>query len=78
MLESLSNFFDWFQEIFSSIFTFIKSILTAPLEIFKIIPTVFSYLINSIGNLPTILISFATMTIVISVVYLIAGREQGG
>lgn len=78
MLESIQNFFSWFVGIFESIFTFIESLLRGIGDMLKALPSAITFLTSGVGNLPPVVAVFATLTITISVVYLIANRETGG
>lgn len=78
MLETLSNFFNWVVEIVGTLFDFLMSIISGLYNIIKSIPLVVTMLTGSIGYLPSTLAAFATITITISVVYLIVGRQTGG
>lgn len=78
MLETLSNFFNWVVEIVGTLFDFLMSIISGLYNIIKSIPLMVTMLTGSIGYLPSTLAAFATITITISVVYLIVGRQTGG
>lgn len=78
MLETLSNFFSWIIDTVSTLFDFLMSIISGLFNIIKSIPLVVTMLTGSIGYLPSTLAAFATITITISVVYLIVGRQTGG
>lgn len=78
MLDSVLNFFEWIVNLFSSIFTLIESTLQGIAGLFKALPSVITYLVGSVSNLPSTLVVFALLTISISVVYLIANRQTGG
>lgn len=73
----------WFQEFFSSIGDTINSLISlivglfsAVVDLVKMLPTVISMLVGSIGYLPKMLALFATLSITISVIYLVAGRNN--
>lgn len=78
MLETISNFFNWFVDLFQTIADFIVNTILGLGNIIKSIPMVISMLTQSIGYLPSTIAAFATITITISVVYLLVGRETGG
>lgn len=74
---------EWFQSFFSSIgdtivslVQFVVSIGQALFDLIKMLPTVISMLVSSIGYLPSMLALFATLSISISVIYLVAGRNN--
>lgn len=64
----------WFLDIFSSLVNFVISIITGLIDVIKMLPSIISTLTTSIGFLPDFLIVFSTITLVISIVYLLAGR----
>lgn len=78
MLESLVNFFEWIQNIVLSLWTFLESLFRGIGDMLKALPAAITFLTSGIGNLPPTVTVFATLTITISVVYLIANRETGG
>ena len=78
MLDTLVNFFEWFTGGVESLFSFISSVVTGLFNIIKSLPVVLELLTSSIGFLPSTLVAFATITITISIVYLLVGRETGG
>lgn len=64
----------WVFDIFSSLVNFVISIVTGFFDVIKMLPAIISTLTTSIGFLPDFLIVFATITLVISIAYLLAGR----
>ena len=78
MWQALQNFFSYFKDIIESIFSFISSLVTGLIQIFTPIPAAVRMLTQSIGYIPSTLAVFATLTITISVIYLIVGRDTGG
>ena len=78
MLETLKNAFDKVSEFFDTIIDFISSIVGGFINLFKTLPLVKDFATSSISSLPSFLLAFATITVVISIVYLILGRQTGG
>lgn len=78
MLDSLTNFFDWLYSFLGNIGNFLISIIDGLLNIIKSLPVVMNMISSSIGYLPSTLAAFATLTITISIVYLLVGRDTGG
>ena len=78
MLDTLVNFFEWITGVVESLFNFISSVVTGLFNIVKSFPVVISLLTSSIGFLPSTLVAFASITITISIVYLLVGRDTGG
>lgn len=70
-LKELGNFF---QTLIDMVVNLIQQLITFVM----LIPVGVNMLITSVGYLPSILIIFATLSITISVIYLVLGRGQGG
>lgn len=78
MLDSITNFFEWIYQTVSTVFDFVGSVIAGLFNIVKSLPMVVTMLTSSIGYLPSTIAAFATLTITISIVYLLVGRETGG
>lgn len=78
MLDTIVNGFNWIMDLLQTIADFIVNTIMGLGNIIKSIPMVISMLTQSIGYLPTTIAAFATITITISVVYLLVGRQTGG
>lgn len=78
MFEWFNNVFTWFKDIADSLLAFFIGLVNGLINIVKAIPQLVSFLYQSFGYLPSVLIAFAALTITISTVYLIVGRETGG
>lgn len=71
MLETIKN-------ILQSIADFIGSIVTGLSKIIDLIPIAVSYLTNGIGLMPSWLIGIATLTVMLTIIFIIIGRNAGG
>lgn len=78
MFEWIQNISQWFIDIFNSVWTFIESLIKGIADLFSVIPQAVTYLTSALGYLPSTLVVFATLSITISVIYLIVGRNTGG
>lgn len=78
MLETLQNFFDKVSDFFDSVFDFVSSLVSGLINIFKTLPLVSKFASSAVSSLPEFLLAFASITVVISIVYLIVGRSTGG
>ena len=78
MLDSIINGFNWLVDTFQSIWNFITSLFSGLVSMLQMIPQVVSMVTGTIGYLPSVLAVFATLTITVSVLYLILGRNSGG
>lgn len=79
----MKEFFSWIQsafesfvDIFESVIQLFLSIGESLFDLIKMIPAVVTMVTSSIGYLPSMLILFAGLSITVSVVYLIAGRNN--
>ena len=78
MLETLEHAFDKVSDFFNTVIDFISSIVGGFINLFKTLPLVKSFAASSISSLPSFLLAFASITVVISIIYLIVGRQTGG
>ena len=78
MLDFLQNAFSWIIETASTVFSFFEGVVSGLFNIIKSIPMVITMFTSSIGYLPSTIAAFAAITVTISVVYLIVGRDTGG
>ena len=82
-LSIFSDFFQWISDFFSSIVEFFQSsvmvivnLLKGLIDFVKVLPAVITMFYSSIVNLPTVVLPFAAMSIVVAVVLLILGRSN--
>lgn len=78
MFEFIVNTFTWIKDLVGTIGSFVKSLLDGLKTIFTTLPLVANFATNAIGRLPSIIAVFAVLTISISIIYIIVGRETGG
>ena len=74
IIDFLKELGSFFQTLIGMIVNLIQQLITFVM----LIPVGVNMLITSVGYLPSILIVFATLSITISVIYLVLGRGQGG
>lgn len=74
IIDFLKELGQFFQTFLDMAVNFIQQLLT----FIKLIPVGVTMLVTSVGYLPSILIVFATLSITVSVIYLVLGRGQGG
>lgn len=72
------DFLTYIRDLLDSVVSFAISLVTGILNLFKALPQTISLFSNSILYLPSTLSVFATLTITISVVYLVLNRDPGG
>lgn len=76
MLQWIVNALEAFFDIFRSLVAFIVSLVQSVFDMIKLLPTVVSLFVSSIGFLPSMLSLFATLSITVSIIYLIVGRNN--
>jgi len=74
IIDFLKELGSFFQTLIDMVVNLIQQLLT----FIMLIPVGVNMLITSVGYLPSILIVFATLSITVSVLYLVLGRGQGG
>lgn len=74
IIDFLKELGSFFQTLIDMVVNLIQQLITFVM----LIPVGVNMLITSVGYLPSILIVFATLSITISVIYLVLGRGQGG
>lgn len=60
----------------SSIFNFLKGTFDSLVNLLSKIPSFFQFLVRSISILPSIFIPFIVITLVVSILYFIIGRNS--
>lgn len=74
MLSFLSGIVDFFKSIISLVW----QIITGLIRLLALIPDMVTNLTDSLGLLPSFLVAFASVTITVSVIFIILGRSGGG
>lgn len=76
-MKGLINSFKWIIDFFKTIFGIISSIFKTIETAFNYLITIIDLVIDTIGTLPIWLVAFAMITLSISIVYFIIGRNTG-
>lgn len=78
-----SGFITWVYDFFSSLVEvvqsavmIIKNMFTGLIDFIKCLPAVITLLNSGVENLPSVVLPFATMSIVVAVVLLVLGRSN--
>ena len=74
----IASGFDWLITTIGSIINLVVSLIKGLLRLISLIPTAVEVLSLSIGVLPSLLVAFASVTITVSVIFILVGRDQGG
>lgn len=73
----MAAFFGSIWDIIQSVLEFFKSLVSGLFTLLKLIPQLIATTTSAIGYLPSVIIVFATLTIAISVIFIVVGRETG-
>lgn len=76
-MKAVVNGFKWIINFFKTIFGIISTIFETITTAFRYLVTIVQLAIGTVATLPTWLKAFALITISISIVYFIIGRETG-
>lgn len=76
MLDWIKNFLESLWDIILSLVGFVEQIAKGLTDLLKYLPEVVSMVTSSVGWLPSVLTVFATLSITVSVIMLIAGRNN--
>lgn len=77
-MEFITNFIDWIKNIIDSVVDFFTGFIENLVLLFKYIGIAANMAYDLIAGLPDWLQVFGTVTIVVSVIFMILGRETGG
>lgn len=76
-MKGIINSLKWLINFLKTIFEIISTILETIATAFRYLITIVDLVIDTIGTLPTWLVAFAMITLSISIVYFIIGRNTG-
>lgn len=76
-MKGIINSFKWLINFFKTIFNIISTIFETIATAFRYLITIVQLAIGTINTLPTWLKAFALITLSISIVYFIIGRQTG-
>lgn len=77
-MEFFTNFIDWFKNIIDTVWGFLTGFIENLVLLFKYIGIASKMAYDLIAGLPDWLQVFGTVTILVSVIFMILGRETGG
>lgn len=77
-MEFITNFIDWIKNIIDTVVDFFTGFIENLVLLFKYIGIAANMAYDLIAGLPDWLQVFGTVTIVVSVIFMILGRETGG
>lgn len=77
-MEFINNFIDGLTGIIEAVYGFFSGFIDNFIMLFKYIGIASTTAYNLVASLPTWLQAFGTVTVLISVIFMILGRETGG
>lgn len=77
-MEFITNFIDWIKNLIDGVVDFFTGFIENLVLLFKYIGIAANMAYDLIAGLPDWLQVFGTVTIVVSVIFMILGRETGG
>lgn len=77
MFDAIVNFFNWIKDIGGSLIEFFVGMVKGLQTMLLAFPKIVTLSAQAIGNVPSIFAIFITLTIIVSIVYMIIGREAG-
>lgn len=77
-MEFITSFIDGFVGIVESVYGFFTGFIGNMIMLFEYIGIASTTAYNLVASLPTWLQAFGTVTVLISVIFMILGRETGG
>lgn len=77
-MEFFTNFIDWFKNIIDTVWGFLTGFIENLVLLFKYIGIAANLAYQLIAGLPDWLQVFGTVTILVSVIFMILGRDTGG
>lgn len=77
-MEFLMDFVDWITNMIETAWGFVTSLIDNLTQLFKYIGIAASTAYNLVASLPPWLQAFGTVTVLVSVLFMIVGRSTGG
>lgn len=75
MLDYIVGLFEWVGTMFYSLLAFVETFFRGILDLFRYLPPAMTMLANAVGFLPSILVSFASIALLVSVLLFVLGRN---
>lgn len=77
-MDFLIDFVDSISSIFGAVWDFVTGLIDNFIQFFEYIGTAAKLAYNLVGSLPTWLSAFGLATVLISVIFMVLGRQTGG
>lgn len=76
-MNYIISFFDWITNVIMSIWDFFVNFLESMILLFQYLGVALSNAFNLVTALPSWLLPFGTVTVTVSVLYVVLGRQAG-
>lgn len=77
-MGAIFDFFSQIAEFIGSLINLVIQLVQGLIQLLGLIPKMVTNLTTSLGALPSFLVAFASITITVSVIFIILGRQGGG
>lgn len=77
-MKQIASLFQGLYDLIDTVFGFLGQFFDSLFTIIRNIPGTLSFLTGAIAGLPAFVVSFATITLSITIAYFIANRKTGG
>ena len=77
-MEFFKNFIDWITGIVETVVSFFDSVVSSLSELYEYLQYASDTATNLVNSLPPVIRTFGTITILVSILYMILGRTSGG
>lgn len=77
-MEFITNFIDWIKNLIDTVWGFLTGFIENLVLLFKYIGIAANLAYDLVAGLPDWLQVFGTVTIIVSVIFMILGRDTGG
>lgn len=74
----LISFFQEIAQMLSGVVSFVVTLVNGLLTLIKMLPSLIADMTSAVGFLPMVLTTFFGVSVTVTIIFLIAGRGQGG
>lgn len=77
-MDWIISFFKDLAQTLSGIVNFVVTLVDGLLSLIEMLPSLIADMTTAVGFLPTVLTTFFGVSVTVTIIFLIAGRGQGG
>lgn len=77
-MDWIISFFQDIAQTLSGVVNFLVTLVSGLLTLIKMLPSLIADMTSAVGYLPTVLTTFFGISVTVTVIFLLAGRGQGG